>query len=80
MDLLNKFLNKFGFQYIPENAEDETEYCTFIDFKNECIEAYECHHELREKFKSSDELLECLIDNIEWQFPSTYIEDILKFD
>jgi hypothetical protein len=80
MDLVIQFLNKFGFQYVPENAEDETEYFTFTDFQHECEEAFADNPELREKFADSNALLSHMIDNIEWEFPSTFIEDQINFD
>lgn len=80
MDLVVKFLNKFGFQYVPENAEDETEYFTFTDFKHECEEAFSDNPELSKRFKDSNELLSYMIDCIEWEFPSTFIENQLNFD
>lgn len=65
--------------YIPENAETLEDCFTYLDLKREVEEFYKRYPEYLEEHKTT--VLDILIDmfeNIEWTFPSTYLNDLVS--
>ena len=79
-NLENKFNEKFGDFYVPDNAEVESEWVDFADMKQLCEDEWNTSKTLQEKFCSGSDLLDYMIHFIEWEFPSTFIEDLKNFD
>ena len=66
--------------YIPENAESPKDYFTYNDLLNEVIDwrkdnedYFEFHH------TTTEAVLEGMYENIEWSFPSTYLESLNNY-
>ena len=74
------FTERFGDHYIPENAEDETEYYNYEKFDQECTEVWQNEDVLQDKFPAAEDLVEFVILNIDWQFPSTFTLDLTQMD
>lgn len=81
MILQNLFDKKFdGAWYIPENAEDSNDRFTFTDLEKLCEDEWQASKLLQYKFSDPEHLLEYMITFIEWEFPSTFIEELKNFD
>ena len=64
--------------YIPESAEDLTETFSFNDLFKECEEWAENNPDyMTESNITVGELVENLFNNIEWTFPSTYLDGLV---
>ena len=74
--LQHLFTERFGNHYIPENAEDETDYYTFEKFDEEITDCWEKDNALQNNFPMCEDLTEFAINNISWTFPSTFVNDI----
>lgn len=48
--------------------------------KELCEDEWQTNKTLQEKFSCSDDLLEYMIEFIDWEFPSTFIENLKNFD
>ena len=79
-NLENKFKEKFGDFYVPDNAEVESEWVNFAEMKQLCEDEWSTSKILQEKFCSDSDLLDYMIHFIEWEFPSTFIETLKNFD
>lgn len=69
-----------GIHYIPENAEDSNDWITFDQMESLCEDEWQTSKILQQKFSAPDDLLEYLITFIEWEFPSTFIEELKNYD
>lgn len=74
MDRKLKFEFRFGDYYVPDNSENDSDYYTYEDFEDLCEEEWMLSDSLQKEFSSSQELLETLIDIIDWEFPGTVID------
>ena len=79
-NLENKFKQNFGDFYVPDNAEVESEWVDFTEMKQLCEDEWSTSKTLQEKFCSGSDLLDYMIHFIEWEFPSTFIENLKNFD
>ena len=75
------FDQKFGGAwYVPDNSEDSSDWYSFTKMKELCEDEWQTDKTLQEKFSCSDDLLEYMIEFIDWEFPSTFIENLKNFD
>ena len=79
-NLENKFKEKFGDFYVPDNAEVESEWVDFTEMKQLCEDEWSTSKTLQEKFCSGSDLLDYMIHFIDLEFRSTFIENLKNFD
>lgn len=73
------FRNKFGEFYIPDNAEDESDWYSWEHFRDVCTEAWSSHEEtfVDMGLADVDQLTNYCITSIDWQFLETLIDEML---
>lgn len=63
--------------YIPENAETLDECYTYLDLRDEVEEwAKDNPDYLIEHETTTDSILKWMFENLEWEFPSTYLNEL----
>lgn len=78
LDQLQKnFEAKFGRTYIPENAEDSSDFYDFDKLKEEVFNHYDQEEDFKPIYKTAEGLLSAVITIMEWQHPVTCMVDIL---
>lgn len=79
MDNKGFFNKKFGDTYIPENAEDEIDYYTFEKLDNQAREFWEENQKDILDHIDYNSFLNEVISILDWQFPSTVMEEVLMY-
>lgn len=77
---LVSFNSRFGDNYVPENIEENEVGYTYKDLEDLCEDAWQTSTTLQEQFGHPDELVSYMIQFIDWEFPSTFLANLLNFD
>ena len=79
-ELRERFVEKFGNSYVPDNWDVEYEGSVGITFESlmeECTQAWNDEEILRSAFKSPEFFTNFVIGQLEWTYPSTLIHEII---
>ncbi len=72
------FNNALEICYIPENAEDLEDCFTYLDLRSEVEEFVKNNpNYLKEHETTIEDILKLMFENIEWTFPSTYLNELV---
>lgn len=76
----NKFINNFGDFYLPDLADEENEKIPFEEFCNICDDEWLNYEDdfNNNGIKTLVGLIEYVLDTIEWEHPSTIIDQFLN--